>query len=101
VEEVARELGNTRAVCRKCYIHPAILESYLEGTLHQSMQGSRVETAVVALLRARLRREADEARRTGAGGRSLAPVLARSLAAAARRLHRNGRSQLSASRGVA
>ena len=100
IETVARELGNTRAVCRKCYIHPAILESYLEGSLHQSMQGARVETAVVAVLRARRKRDAAEARRSGAGGRSLAPILTRSLVAAARRLQRNERSQPTASRGA-
>ena len=33
VEEVAERLGNTKAVCRKCYIHPAIFESYLDGTI--------------------------------------------------------------------
>jgi DNA topoisomerase-1 len=33
VEEVAKRLGNTQAVCRKCYIHPAIFESYLDGTI--------------------------------------------------------------------
>ena len=26
-------LGNTPAVCRKCYIHPALLEAYATGTL--------------------------------------------------------------------
>ncbi|MGQ0547768.1 MAG: DNA topoisomerase IB [Betaproteobacteria bacterium] len=29
VECVAKALGNTRAVCRKCYIHPRVIESYL------------------------------------------------------------------------
>jgi len=29
---VAELLGNTPAVCRKCYVHPAILEAYLSGT---------------------------------------------------------------------
>lgn len=29
---VARLLGNTPAVCRKCYVHPAILEAYLTRT---------------------------------------------------------------------
>ncbi len=33
VESVAKRLGNTKAVCRKCYIHPAILKSYLNGDL--------------------------------------------------------------------
>ena len=32
IEAVAQMLGNTPAVCRKCYVHPAILDSYLGGT---------------------------------------------------------------------
>ncbi len=35
VAEVARKLGNTPAICRKCYIHPVILSSYTEGQLAQ------------------------------------------------------------------
>jgi DNA topoisomerase-1 len=33
VEAVARRLGNTQAVCRKCYVHPAVFDAYLDGTL--------------------------------------------------------------------
>ncbi|OZI31926.1 DNA topoisomerase [Bordetella genomosp. 10] len=33
VKEVARRLGNTPAVCRECYIHPRVLETYLAGEL--------------------------------------------------------------------
>ena len=33
IETVAKKLGNTRAVCRKSYIHPAVLNSYLDGSL--------------------------------------------------------------------
>ncbi|WGK60780.1 DNA topoisomerase IB [Halopseudomonas sp. SMJS2] len=33
VKQVAVELGNTPAVCRKCYIHPAIMDAYLQGDL--------------------------------------------------------------------
>jgi DNA topoisomerase-1 len=33
IDAVAAELGNTRAVCRSSYIHPAIPEAFLEGTL--------------------------------------------------------------------
>ena len=33
IGEVARVLGNTPAVCRKCYIHPAIIEAWLSGEL--------------------------------------------------------------------
>ena len=35
---VAKILGNTPAVCRKCYIHPAVLETYLEGNLIEGLR---------------------------------------------------------------
>jgi DNA topoisomerase-1 len=79
VESVARKLGNTKAVCRKCYIHPAVIESFERGELHERVRGRSDEAGVLAVLRAGMRRDAVQARRSGAGGRSLAPVLARSL----------------------
>ena len=30
IDKVAHRLGNTRAVCRKCYIHPAVIEGWTE-----------------------------------------------------------------------
>jgi DNA topoisomerase-1 len=34
IRDVAKRLGNTPAICRKCYVHPAIVDAYLEaGTL--------------------------------------------------------------------
>ncbi|MBW8770767.1 MAG: DNA topoisomerase IB [Gemmatimonadetes bacterium] len=33
VDSTATRLGNTRAVCRKYYIHPALIEAYLEGAI--------------------------------------------------------------------
>jgi DNA topoisomerase-1 len=39
VESVAHKLGNTKAVCRKCYVHPAVFEGYLDGTLVESLNG--------------------------------------------------------------
>ncbi|MFL5758626.1 MAG: DNA topoisomerase IB [Thermomicrobiales bacterium] len=33
IDEVAAQLGNTRAVCRKCYIHPAVIDAFLAGEL--------------------------------------------------------------------
>lgn len=33
VKEVAQDLNNTPAVCKACYIHPAIIEAYLAGEL--------------------------------------------------------------------
>lgn len=68
VESVARMLGNTPAVCRKCYVHPAILESYFEGltivTLRTSVAGKidrelsqlkPEEASVLVLLQQRLK----------------------------------------------
>ena len=52
VESVARKLGNTRAVCRKCYVHPAVFEGYLDGTLVTSLKrgsGERLQSAVGGL----------------------------------------------------
>jgi DNA topoisomerase I len=31
VEQVARQLGNTPAICRNSYVHPAVIEAYLDG----------------------------------------------------------------------
>lgn len=44
IHAVAQMLGNTPAVCRKCYIHPAVLESYLDGTLAKSLKQKTEET---------------------------------------------------------
>ena len=33
IEHVSRLLGNTPTICRKCYVHPQILDSYIDGTL--------------------------------------------------------------------
>ncbi len=70
IESVAKRLGNTRAVCRKCYVHPAIVDAYLDGTTIEIVtkkaggqlmspplsRRSREETAVLALLTRRLSR---------------------------------------------
>jgi DNA topoisomerase-1 len=33
IKSVAQRLGNTPAVCRKCYIHPAVLDAYQSGAM--------------------------------------------------------------------
>jgi len=38
IVRVAARLGNTPTICRKCYVHPQVLESYLAGELAQSMK---------------------------------------------------------------
>jgi DNA topoisomerase-1 len=69
VEHVAARLGNTPTICRKCYIHPEVINSYLDGGLLLEIK-SELETelrddistmrpeeaAVLALLHARLER---------------------------------------------
>lgn len=50
VETVARRLGNTPSVCRKCYIHPEVLDSYLDGTLLQTLR-RRAEKQLSSSLR--------------------------------------------------
>jgi DNA topoisomerase-1 len=72
VERVAEKLGNTKAVCRKCYIHPTILETYLDGNLSRMLEkqaGAKLardlkslrpeEAMVLSLLQQRLRRQAN------------------------------------------
>jgi DNA topoisomerase I len=73
IESVAQRLGNTPAVCRKCYIHPAILDSYFDGTLTECFHIARPnglsapgqhtpteETAVLKLLKRRLKASGEE-----------------------------------------
>jgi DNA topoisomerase-1 len=69
VESVAKRLGNTKAVCRKCYIHPAIFDAYLDGGMlevvaQRARKVSRAvdrltegEAAVLGLLQRRLARD--------------------------------------------
>jgi DNA topoisomerase-1 len=67
IESVAERLGNTPTICRKCYVHPAVLESYLDGTIAEALRErtereltedlhslSSEEGAVLALLQQRL-----------------------------------------------
>jgi DNA topoisomerase-1 len=57
IETVAKRLGNTKTVCRKCYVHPAVIESYLDGSLDKALgDGDDVEGAVLAFLRAKIGR---------------------------------------------
>jgi DNA topoisomerase-1 len=37
IKNVAKKLGNTPAICRKCYVHPLIITTYLNGTLSKRM----------------------------------------------------------------
>jgi DNA topoisomerase-1 len=41
VAEVARQLGNTPTVCRACYIHPGVVQAFLEGSLAGRLREAR------------------------------------------------------------
>jgi DNA topoisomerase-1 len=38
IEAVARLLGNTPAICRKCYVHPIVMDTYLDGSLTERLK---------------------------------------------------------------
>ena len=50
LEAAARKLGNTKAVCRKCYVHPAIVACYERGELRERMRGGSDAAGVVAVV---------------------------------------------------
>ena len=71
IERVAARLGNTPTICRKCYVHPEVVNAYLEGGLlpevredieqevrqelsHDLHALKPEEAALLALLQARL-----------------------------------------------
>ena len=41
IETVAHQLGNTRSVCRKCYIHPAVIEGWEKARLEAGIAAAR------------------------------------------------------------
>ena len=98
IESVAKRLGNTKAVCRKCYIHPAVITQYMDGALLETLNRrvkkeftkslhrlSAEEAAVLTLLQQRLKREAEGTNGTRHERRSLSGVLKQSLAKAKER----------------
>jgi DNA topoisomerase-1 len=67
IEAVAKRLGNTKTVCRQCYVHPAVFDAYLDGSFRETMCGqvereltrslahlAPEEAAVLAFLQKRL-----------------------------------------------
>jgi DNA topoisomerase-1 len=70
IEQVAERLGNTQSICRKCYVHPAVIEAYLNRSLVKTLKRraerelrgqihrlSAEEAAVLALLQQRMENE--------------------------------------------
>jgi DNA topoisomerase-1 len=77
IESVAEKLGNTPSICRKCYVHPAVLEAYLEGSVLEALRARTEqelvgdlhalqpeEAAVLAMLQQRLQHVHEEASRS-------------------------------------
>ena len=71
ISAVAKMLGNTPAICKKCYIHPAVLETYLDGDSIEGLKNKTEEAlekesvdlrageiAVLKFLQARLAKKA-------------------------------------------
>lgn len=72
IKQVAARLRNTAAICRKCYVHPEVVNAYLDGTLAGGLQESaqaglpvefsqleKGEALVLAFLQRRLATEGD------------------------------------------
>lgn len=70
IESVASQLGNTKTVCRKSYVHPAVIASYLDRSLIETLKRrteerlradlhslTPEEAAVLALLQQRMERD--------------------------------------------
>lgn len=49
ISAVSKILGNTPTICRKCYVHPAILETYLGGDIIEGLK-NRTEAALAEQL---------------------------------------------------
>jgi len=48
IDKVAEQLNNTRAVCRKYYVHPAVFEAYLAGTMLVALGNGNAKAAAEA-----------------------------------------------------
>jgi len=65
IDQVAKQLGNTRAVARKSYVHPAVIDAYLDGSMKKTAgrtaravgRLTASEAVVLGLLRRRLAKE--------------------------------------------
>jgi DNA topoisomerase-1 len=93
VDKTAKMLGNTRSVCRKYYIHPALIQAYLEGEVLPPLPERtwsprsapakptdgpmlrRHEADVLAFIKARMKPKAKTPVRAAAVARELEPAL--------------------------
>jgi DNA topoisomerase-1 len=88
IEKVAAQLGNTPSVCRKSYVHPAVLAAYLDGTIDRIEGGEKRANDPHAL-------DADERfalalLETAAAAAKAQPTLIEGLSSSLRRLGKRG-----------
>jgi DNA topoisomerase I len=89
IERVAERLGNTQAICRKSYVHPAVIEAYMDRSLVKTLKRrtekelrgklhrlSAEEAAVLALLQQRMQQQLT-GRRTSHGIKPPRPIRTR------------------------
>jgi DNA topoisomerase I len=83
IKATAQNLGNTAAVARSAYVHPAVVDAYLDGRIRSALVQAAEDTdtapgatdpdeerAVVMLLRSRLRDDAARSRGRPSGRKS-------------------------------
>ncbi|MGH7765172.1 MAG: DNA topoisomerase IB [Candidatus Dormibacteraceae bacterium] len=85
IDSVARRLGHTRAICRQSYVHPAVIDTYMSGSLASTLAGVSAtaqglladELSALALLKSCARRQM-----ASRSGRIVRPAQERSSKAA-------------------
>jgi DNA topoisomerase I len=105
IRETATSLGNTAAVARQAYVHPAVVDAYLDGRIRTALVRAAEdadqppgatepdeERAVIALLRARLGEDAGRVRRSPSRTRAAATTTLRSKRPASKRRSRRSSS---------
>nr|WP_232471107.1 DNA topoisomerase IB [Caballeronia hypogeia] len=106
IKEVSQLLRNTPAVCRKCYVHPAVVEAFEAGELAETMPASRRrglrtdEAALAVFLEKDTRRRTREAARKSRKGADPSDARLTKLLDASSRKARSGALKAS-SKGAA
>jgi DNA topoisomerase-1 len=115
IEMAADNLGNSPAIARQAYVHPAVVDAYLDGRIRTALVKAAEDTddapgatdpdeerAVIALLRAQLRTDAGRTRDGRTDGRARRPPLSGAIPASAgrRRGAAHARVQRSATRST-
>ena len=57
IKQVSQQLGNTPSVCRKCYVNPVVVQSYLDGSLSKELSSRLGSSGTKAVTGTGLTRE--------------------------------------------